>query len=127
MNGWFMVDLSVPKQFGERTVLPRYIGFEARGLAEFVTRLAELAEAIESERLVHANAGVVGVELARAAVGVERALEVAAAEVHVAAVVESGGVARIEFKHGVELTGRDVHDAGTRGQDADLHAGFDVL
>src|SRR3954462_8268991 len=121
MNGWFMVDLSVPKQFCERTVLSRYIGFEARGLAESVTRLAELAEAIESERLVHANAGVVGVELAGAAVGVECALEVAAAEVHVAAVVERGGVARVDLEHGVEFALGDVHDAVARVQDADLH------
>src|SRR5438067_1747081 len=118
---------SIAQQLGERAVLGRYIRFQPRSLAEFVTRLGKLAKSVERERGIQAYSRVGGVELLRGAVGVERALEVAAAEVQVAAIVERRGVARVELENGVELALRDVEDPVARVEGADLQPGVDVL
>jgi len=58
---------------------------------------------------------------------VERALEVAEAKEHVAAVVECGSVARVLLEDRVELALCHVDDAVARVDDADLQARVEVL
>src|SRR5262249_7906038 len=75
-----MVGLLVAEQLGEARVLSAELGLELRRLAKLGPRLGQLAEAIVRERRVQPDAAIARIGFLGDAIGLERALEVAAGE-----------------------------------------------